>query len=378
LRQKDYLMTSSRNMYTSANVGVFPDRLEIMGVEYEKISDLRYGTNPHQPAAYYRPIQKTALALGRLRILKEGKNGLSQTNLEDMSGALSILKYFSGPGSVVMKHVNPSGAAMGRTDDALKTVYIRARDCDPQAAFGSVVGFNRAVDQATAEEIMSSVVECVAAPGYEAGVIEIFEDVRRFCRNRDIRVVETASPDSLPRFSGDDISHHREIKVLGDGSLVVAEPFLSSIRSSDDFKPAVAPTRTNGEARILRHPTDTEARDLLFAWHTAISVRSNAVVIARNGATLAVGTGQQDRVGAVEQAIDKYQHKYRGSERIEGAALASDGYIPFRDSIDLAARVGISAIVQPGGSLRDYESIQACNEHGIAMVFTGERCFSHH
>jgi phosphoribosylaminoimidazolecarboxamide formyltransferase/IMP cyclohydrolase len=365
-------------MYSSVNVGAFPERMEIMGRLYEKVTNLRYGTNPHQPAAYYRPVEAGFLTLGRHRILKEGKSGLSQTNLEDMNGALSILKYQQGPAAAVMKHVNPSGAAVGKNGDDLRSVYIRARDCDPQAAFGSVVGFNRPVDPATAEEIMATVVECVVAPGYEDGTLAVFEDARRFGRNRDIRIVEVPDMDRLPKFTGDDTGGHLDVKVLDDASLVVAQPFLSSIRTPADLKPAVAEHKTQGEVRINRLPTEQEAQDLLFAWYTAISVRSNAVVIARNGATLAVGTGQQDRVGAVEQAIEKYQRKYRGAERIEGAVMASDGYIPFRDSIDLAARVSLSAIVQPGGSLRDFECIGACNEHSIAMVFTGERCFSHH
>lgn len=371
-------MANLRRMYVSSNFGDFPEQFESMGVTYEKVSDLRYGTNPHQPAAYYRPVDAAGLVLGQHRILKEGKSGLSQTNLEDMHGALSILKYQNGPSVVVMKHVNPSGAATGKEDESLRTVYIRARDCDPQAAFGSVVGINRSVDQGTAEEIMSTVVECVIAPAYDEGVLPIFKDSKRFGRNRDIRIVEIPNIDHLPKFVGDDTGGRREIKVMGDGSLIIAEPYLSKVRSPEDLKPAIFDQKSHGSFRIERPPTGQEALDLLFAWYTAISVRSNAVVIARNGTTLAVGTGQQDRVGAVEQAIEKYQRKYRGEERIEGAALASDGYIPFRDTIDMAAHVGISAIAQPGGSVRDYECIEACNEHGIAMVFTGERCFSHH
>lgn len=371
-------MANLRNMYVTARTGNFPDRFECMGMVYEKVVDLRYGTNPHQPAAYYRPANAAGLVLGRHRILKEGKSGLSQTNLEDMHNALSILKYQTGPAAAVMKHVNPSGVAVGEGDDALRAVYIRARDCDPQAAFGSVVGFNRPVDRATAEEVMSSVVECVVAPGYDEGVLSIFEDYKSFGRNREIRIVEVSNLEALPKFTGDDIGGHREIKVLCDGTVIVAAPYLSRIRSVEDLSPAVVTHKTRGVFEIGRRPTAREAKDLLLAWYVAIGVRSNGVVIARNGATLAVGTGQQDRVGAVEQAVDKYQRKYRGEERIEGAVMASDGYIPFRDSIDLAARMGISAIVQPGGSLRDYECIEACNEHGIAMVFTGERCFSHH
>lgn len=371
-------MSNLRSMYFSANPGEFADQFECMGITYVKVMDLRYGTNPHQPAAYYRPINEVSLVLGQHRMLKEGKSGLSQTNLEDMNGALSILKYQTGPAAVVMKHVNPSGAAVGLSGETLRTVYVRARDCDPQAAFGSVVGFNRLVDQEAAEEIMSTVVECVVAPGYEPDTIALFEDFKRFGRNRDIRIVEVPAFEQLPRFVGDETAGHREIKVLGDGSLIIAEPFLSKVRSTNDLIPAEVEHKTRGPVRIERKPTEREANDLLFAWYTAISVRSNAVVIARNGTALSVGTGQQDRVGAVEQAIEKYQRKYRGEERIEGAVMASDGYIPFRDSVDVAARAGISAIVQPGGSVRDYECIDACNEYGIAMVFTGERCFSHH
>lgn len=371
-------MSSIREEKVSSVPVHFPDFFECMGVTYEKVSALRYGTNPHQPAAFYRPVDRALLVLGQHRVLKQGKGGLSQTNLEDMHGALSILKYMTGPAVAVMKHVNPCGVAISRDGESLHKMYLRARECDPQSAFGSVVGFNRPVDQTTAEEIMSSVVECVIAPGYDEGVMAIFRDTRRFGRNRNIRIVEIPDPDLLPRFVGDDTGHCREIKVLGDGSLVIAAPYLSKIRTPEDLRLATVTRSPGGLIHIDRPPTAQEARNLLFSWYIAISVRSSAMVVTRNGTTLAIGAGQQTRLGALEQAVDKYQRRYRGSERIEGAVLASDGFIPFRDTIDLAARVGISAIVQPGGSLRDDECIEACNEHGIAMVFTGERCFSHH
>lgn len=367
------------SMYFTAGGRVFPDKAEVLGIDYEKVEDLRYGTNPNQGAAFYRPLSKKGMGqvIGVMEILKTGKGGLSQTNLEDIHHALGIVKYFEHHACAVMKHLNPSGAAVRRGDQEQVEVYRNARDCDSRAAFGSVVAFNTPVTVDTAEEIMSTMVEGVVAPAYEEGALEVFEDFDRFRRNRHIRVMRTGPLTALPRFMGDETWGVKEIKVLGDGTLVVADPFLTAIRGIDDLRPAGSEDRDGNEVKAEVEPTTEQAEDLLFAWYVNFNVRSNGVVIASRGRTLAVGTGQQDRVGAVDQAIAKAV-SYSGEEALEGSVLASDGFFPFRDSIDACAKAGIRAIIQPGGSLRDWEVIQACNEHGIAMVFTGERCFSHH
>ncbi|HOV60757.1 MAG TPA: IMP cyclohydrolase [Candidatus Hydrogenedentes bacterium] len=366
-----------KQMYRTRTEGDFPQVITVMGREYEKVEDLRYGTNPHQPAAYYRPKGASYLALGGMEILKTGKGGLSQTNLEDMQHAFGILKYLGQPAAAVMKHCNPSGVAVARAGQQLVDVYLRARDADAQAAFGGVVCFNREVDEATADAIMGTVIEGVAAPGFSDAALARFHDVETYKRNRDIRIIRVPNIDRLPRFIGDPINGW-EMKVLDDGSLVLAQPYLSRIRSTADLVPAWNEHPKKGRIDIARQPTSRELEDLLFAWYVNIHVRSNGVVIVRNGQTLAVGTGEQDRVGAVRQAIEKARVKYKGEESLEGAVMASDGFFPFRDAVDAATAAGITAIAQPGGSVNDYEAIEACNEAGCAMVFTMERCFSHH
>lgn len=366
-----------KQMYRTRTAGDFPEVIDLLGRRYEKVEDLRYGTNPHQPAAFYRPAGRGGLVLGAHQVLKTGKSGLSQTNIEDMHHAVGILKYLHRPACAVMKHCNPSGVAMQAGDMPLATVYERARDADAQAAFGGVVVFNAAVDNATAEAIMQSVVEGVAAPDFEPDALETLQDADRFKRNREIRIIRLPDMSGLPKYTGD-ATDVLEMKVFDDGSVVVAQPYLSRMKSPDDFVPAYAEHKTKGRIDIRRAPTARELDDLLFAWYVNIHVRSNGVVIARNGQTLAVGTGEQDRVGAVEQAIHKAKTKYKGSESLAGAVMASDGFFPFRDAVDAATSAGITAIAQPGGSISDYEVIAACNEAGAAMVFSMERCFSHH
>lgn len=366
-----------KDMYRTQTLGEFPEAIELLGRGYVKVEDLRYGTNPHQPAAFYRPVEGQGLVLGMHKVLKTGKSGLSQTNLEDMQHAVGILKFLGRPACAVMKHCNPSGVAMQVNGQPLVEVYQRARDADAQAAFGGVAVFNAVVDLPTAEEIMQTVIEGVAAPGFTPEALAALNDADRFKRNREIRVIELPKFEVLPKFVGDSVGLF-EIKVFDDGSVVLAQPYLSKVRSVEDLAPATNEHAKKGAVRIARTPTARELDDLLFAWYVNIHVRSNGVVIARNGQTLAVGTGEQDRVGAVQQAIHKATAKYKGVESLEGAVMASDGFFPFRDAVDAATGAGITAIVQPGGSMNDYDAIVACNEAGASMVFTGERCFSHH
>jgi len=350
-----------RKRYRTPTPESYPSEIRLIlgGRElvYEKAMSLRYGENPHQPAALYRPRSASAI-VGGLELLKTGKGGLSETNVEDVDNALNILKYFEEPACAVMKHLNPSGVAAGRPGDRLRDVYIRARDCDRQAAFGSVVAFNVEVDAETAEEIVSTFVEVVAAPAYEEEALEIFQ------RRKNLRVVRVGDPRLLPRYIGDEADYPR-LRVLADGSIILSTPLLTGVRGS-------------GDVRVVteRQPSEREMRDLLFSWYICMNVRSNAIVVSRDLATLGVGTGQQDRVTAVRLALEKAVAQGHGDE-LRGAVLASDGFFPFTDSIELMAEYGVTACIQPGGSIRDKEVIAACNEHGIAMVFTDERCFRH-
>jgi phosphoribosylaminoimidazolecarboxamide formyltransferase/IMP cyclohydrolase len=369
-------MADFKAKYFSRTEGNWPDEVTILGEKYIKVEDLRYGTNPHQPAAYYKPKAATALPFADMEILKTGKSGLSETNLSDIHHGMSIVKYFVSPACSVMKHMNPSGAAVAQAGENQLDAYKHARDADARAAFGGTVCFNTPLEVATAEEIMTSVIEVVSAPGFEDGALEVLSDYDRFKMNREIRAIMCPGIASLPKFVDDPSAP--TIKVLGDGSLIVADPLLTKIRTADDLIPAVTEHSKHGKFEIARVPTAQEYDDLLFSWYVNLNVRSNGVVIAKDGITLAVGTGEQDRVGAVDQAIEKAKRKFSGDQTLAGSVLSSDGFFPQRDSIDACAAAGITAIVQPGGSVKDWEVIQAANEHGIAMVFTDERIFSHH
>lgn len=365
-----------RQKYFTRTESGFPDEVQILGVDYVKVEDLRYGTNPHQPASFYRPKGSTGLTFGDMEILKSGKSGLSETNYGDLNHGANIVKYFEQPACAVMKHLNPSGAAVQVGSQPTKTVYMRARDADAVAAFGGTAVFNTTVDADTAREIMTTVVEVVAAPDFSEEALAVFHDSQTYKMNKEIRVIRLPDVKGLPKWVGEKAMP--TIKMLMDGTAIVAEPLLTAVKSADDLAPAKTEHAQHGVVEITNMPTADQMRDLLFSWYINLSVRSNGVLIAKNGVTLAVGTGQQDRVTAVRQAIAKAREKFRGEETLEGAVMSSDAFFPFRDSVDAAAEAGIKAIVQPGGSVRDWESIKACNEHGIAMVFTGERCFSHH
>ena len=368
----------NRNSYLSRNVGDYPPAITIGGREYVKVNDLRYGTNPHQPAAYYKPLGQLS-PIGDMQILKDGKSGLSQTNLEDISYALNIVKFFATPACAVMKHVNPSGAAVMRTGETVKQVYLKARDADARAAFGSSIAFNTEVDQETAAEIMSTFVECVVAPSYAPGVLDIFNDGETYKLNRHIRIIQCGDISRLPKFVGEPTEiDATTIKALADGSVVLAAPLLTHIRGVADLKPAAAENAKVGAQRSTFTASAGQLEDLLFGWYVNINVRSNGVVIVKNGQTLSVGTGEQDRVGAIEQAIAKFKQKYDGTETLEGSSMCSDGFFPFADGIEVAAAAGVKAILAPAGSLRDAEVIKRANELGVAMYYAPERIFSHH
>lgn len=367
----------SRKSYLTQNVGDYPEALDILGAGYTKVEDLRYGTNPGQTAAYYKPAGRASV-IGDMKVLKSGKSGLSQTNLEDVSYALNICKFFEKPCCACMKHVNPSGAAVAVEGDQLADVYKKAHGCDPRAAFGSVVAFNVSVDAVTADAIMSNFVECVVAPAFDEEALRIFNDSDTYKRNKHIRILQCGELSELPRFVGDEVEGYQTVKVLADGSLIVADPLLTNIRGVGDLKPATGTSKKIGERQSEVAATTQQFADLLTAWYINISVRSNGVIIVKNGGALAVGTGEQDRVGAVEQAIWKYENKYEGAESIDGAVMSSDGFFPFPDAVETAAEAGVKAIISPAGSLRDAQVIQRANELGVALIHAPERIFSHH
>ena len=380
-------ITDLKKIYRTGNVGNFPDELNL---SFKKVEDLRYGENPNQPGALYE-IRGVSLAeLTNLTLVKSGKGGPSATNVLDVTRALEILKFFSKPAVSVMKHLVPSGFSVQNNDESLCEIYKNARDADARSAFGSVVVFNKKVDKETAEEIMTSYVEAVAAPDFDKDAEEILGS------KKNMRLFKFSNLDKIPKFAGDDTQGMFDLKVMNTGNLIVQVPYLSKIKSKEDL--ILNPRIRNDETDISvnREPNSQELKDLMTAWYINIGVRSNGIVIVKNGITLAVGSGQQERVGAVEQAILKAYQKACDREDIEydtmnmeeskkklsenplkGSVLASDGFFPFRDSIDLVAKHGISAVIQPGGSVKDKEVIEGVNDHNMSMVFTTERCFAH-
>ncbi len=381
-------VTDLKKMYTTVVAGDFPPKLQI---ELVKESDMRYGENPNQPGAVYRFGKSELAKLTDIRLVKSGKGGLSATNWLDVNRALEILKYFKKPSVAVMKHAVPSGFATQFGGNSLVDIYRKARDADARSAFGSVVVFNVMVDKETADEIMTTYVEAVVAPEFDDEALEILSE------KKNMRLILFSNLDKVPKFAGDDTGEVFDMKVMGNGRVIVQVPYLSKIRSQEDLVLAPSITSKEGaEVKIKRKPTDSEMEDLFTGWYVNLGVRSNGVIIVKDGMTLSIGSGQQERVGAVEQAILKAYQKALDRENIEydpldvmasvkklsknplkGAVLSSDGFFPFRDSIDLIAAQGISAIIQPGGSVRDFEVLEAANEHGIAMAFTTERAFGH-
>ena len=353
-----------RRIYRKAVGEDFPDSITLtLGGrkhQYDKVQwtvkderrGLRYGTNPHQRAALYKP-QGSRTGVGNVEWIKWGKDGPSATNIEDGSHGNRIVSYFDKPTVSVMKHLNPSGVAVQHSNEGNAEVYRKARDADPRAAFGSVVVVNFPIDIETAKEIMSTYVEVVYAPDFQRNALPVFE------AKKDIRIGKIRKSDDSRNLPPD-------IVVLDDGSLILEDPYKTRIRSLEPLKQLPVPTK--------RKPIENEYCDLLQAWWVTCEVRSNAIVLWKNGASLAIGTGQQDRVGALENCVEK-AHKF--GHDLKGSSLASDGFFPKTDNIETAAAEGISAIIQPGGSVEDNLVIEACDKNGIAMVLTGERSFRH-
>src|SRR3989440_9510639 len=352
-----------RRIYRTARDENLPLSLKLMigdqVFEYSKVQwrvegrmrGLRYGTNPHQKAALYRPKQSKG-GIGSVDWVKWGKDGPSATNVEDGSHGLRIVGYFGGPAVAVMKHLNPSGVSVGRRGESLSSVYARARDADPRAAFGSVVVLNRRVDKLTAEELTKTFVEVVYAPDYEESAISVFQ------AKKDIRVGKIPVPDHW--------SNSPDVVVLDDGSLILEDSYRTGLQSLEQLK--MLPVITK------RSPSEAEYHALLHSWWVVCEVRSNGVVFWKDDGSQAIGTGQQDRIGAIESCIEK---AHRFGHDLTGSVMASDGFLPNIDNVEAVAREGVSAIVQPGGSVEDPELIRACDQHGIAMVMTGERSFRH-
>jgi phosphoribosylaminoimidazolecarboxamide formyltransferase/IMP cyclohydrolase len=311
-------------------------------VSFDRAQTLRYGENPGQAAAFYSEHPGAGLA----GLHQRGGKELSFNNLLDLEGALLAVDPFGEETAcAIIKHTTPCGLATGTT--ALEA-YRKAFACDPASAFGSVIAFTVPVDDAAADAVSSLFVECIVAPSFSEGAVEILG------RKKNLRVLEGRAQWG----AGTNNLDYKRVR----GGVLVQERAPSFI--SDEGWTVVT----------KRQPTEEEHRDLLFAWRAVASVKSNAIVLARDGATIGIGAGQMSRVDAAFMAVHKAE---TAGLETAGTALGSDAYFPFRDGVDQAAEAGVKAIVQPGGSVRDPEVIAAADEHGMAMVFTGRRQFRH-
>ena len=302
--------------------------------------ELRYGENPHQAAALYVPAGRAPDGLAAAKQL-QGKE-LSYNNFVDLEAARSLAAEFKNPVAVIIKHNNPCGTAEQTT---LRDAYLKALACDPVSAFGGVLAFNREVDAATAEEVAKLFVECIAAPGFTARTREIF------AAKKNLRLLELPS---------DGLQAERELqwkRILG--GMLVQQPDRGELNDSEL------------RAVTKRVPSQEEMHTMRFAWKVAKHVKSNAIVFAKDGATVGVGAGQMSRVDSVKIAVMKAQSP------LAGTVVASDAFFPFPDGVEEAAKAGATAVIQPGGSVRDSEVIAAADRLGIAMVFTGMRHFLH-
>ena len=411
-----------KKMYRTIGDDHFPSGMEISFIDedkrqtlcYEKVlwrvkdedKGLRYGENPGQEAALYRLINGN-LILGEVQTIQPGRFLASdmellqsgkhpgKTNITDADNSLNILRYFTDrPTVVIVKHNNPCGVAR---DDSLARAWGKAHMADRIAAFGGCIAANRPIDMETAEAVAEQYAEVLVAPEFESGVMGILE------RKKNLRVIKIGDMDRLETFVG---QRCVEFKSLMDGGVIAQWSFVPKTRARDDLK--IAECERKGKTyRIQREPSQKEYDDMLFGWLVESGITSNSVIYVKDQVTVGIGTGEQDRVGVAQIARDKAYRKLADricfedygmgyndlndrdkKEAIDhrvklekgglnGAAMVSDAFFPFRDGVDVGLGEGISSVIQPGGSENDYQSIEACNETGATMVYTGQRSFKH-
>lgn len=424
-------MSDLKKMYHTLNRDSFPAELTLtLGEQTIRFAKktwniggeqkgLRYGENPDQPAALYEVAESTfaldgvsfqqgqhklVSALTEDNLIQSGKHP-GKINLTDVDNGINMLQYLTAkPAAIILKHNNPCGAAW--SEEGLFTALNRAFAADRIAAFGGTIVVNRTLDKACAEFINSSYFEVIAAPDYDADALAVLTT------KKNLRIIRIPAMGHLENMVG---TPFLDIKSLVDGGLIIQASFRNRILTEEDFLPAE--TTKDGTTFLARKPSTREADDLLFAWAVESGVTSNSIIFARDGATVSIGTGEQDRVGCVELTIQKAYTKYADKLAFErhsmslyelkqkapadkelaaslaeilartekdkgglpGTVLVSDGFFPFRDGVDLAIAQGVTAIAQPGGSIRDHEIIQAVNSAApqVAMVFTGQRSFKH-
>ena len=326
-----------------AGLPKYPDTISMT---FEKVQDMRYGENPHQSAAFYKEVGNSDGMLSGIEQL-HGKE-LSFNNINDLHGALELLKEFDEePTVVACKHSNPCGVASGKD---IHEAYVRAYNTDPVSIFGGILCANRKIDTATAEEISKIFLEIVLAPDFDDDALEVLEQKKniRLLKLKNVMKKQPETAYDVKKVSGGILIQDIDSKLLGDELKVVTD----------------------------RKPTEKEMEDLLFTWKVVKFTKSNGIAIGKDKQSVGIGPGQVNRIWATEQAID-HGTKQLGADVVKGAVLASDAFFPFDDCVEAAHKAGITAIIQPGGSKRDQDSIDACNKYGIAMVFTGMRHFRH-
>ncbi|QLG62955.1 bifunctional phosphoribosylaminoimidazolecarboxamide formyltransferase/IMP cyclohydrolase [Halorarum salinum] len=326
--------------------GAFPARRLVSD---DRVRELRYGENPHQDAALYADTTCEEANVVAADQLNEGAKALSYNNYNDADGALNLVKEFDDPAAAVIKHTNPAGCA---TADTLADAYADALATDPKSAFGGIVALNRECDAATADRVVDSFKEVVVAPGYTDDALDVLTG------KKNLRVLDVGELGE-PGRTGETLTEKPVV-----GGRLVQERDLQS------------PTREDLEFVTEREPTDEEVETMLFAWKVLKHVKSNGVLFADGTETVGVGMGQVSRVDAVTLAAMKAEKDAEGKSA-EGAVMASDAFFPFPDGIEEAAKAGIEAVIQPGGSVNDDDVIEAADEHGMAMAFTGSRSFRH-
>lgn len=317
------------------------DMPPVLKLEFKKIQDLRYGENPQQKAAYYRDAEEVPRSLATAKQI-QGKE-LSFNNILDLDAAWGLAGEFSVPSCVIIKHTNPCGVAVAHD---IETAYLEAFEADPVSAFGGIIGLNKTVTVKLAKKMVDKYVEAIIAPSFDEEAVKVLSN------KPNIRLMEVGK-------EAEQRAPMKEMRRV-DGGILYQD--MDRFIEERDQMQVVTDSR----------PTEEMWGDLLFGWKVVKHVKSNAIAIVRHNQSVGIGAGQMSRVDATELAIKKANKK-----ALVGSSLASDAFFPFRDAIDIAAEAGIKAIIQPGGSVRDDEVIRACNEHGIAMVTTGNRHFRH-
>ncbi|WP_223111621.1 IMP cyclohydrolase [Thiospirochaeta perfilievii] len=409
-----YKTINSDSFPKNMEVSFFNDSTDRQTMLYEKVTwsidgeekGLRYGENPCQPAALYKLVDgnlnfgdvetiKPGNYLGSdVELLQSGKHP-GKINIADIDSALNILRYMvDKPATIIIKHNNPCGVAIAEN---VYDSYYKALMADRIAAFGGAIAVNRELDLETAKKMVEYYHEVIIAPSFADGVLEVFAS------KKNLRVVRVKNIEKLQKFAKERVL---EVKAMIDGGMMVQYSYTPQAQSAADFLPAET-TYKGTEYKVNRKPTEKELEDMIFGWLVEAGVTSNSVIYVKDGATVGIGTGEQDRVGVAEIAIDKAYRKLADRKSWEkyqtpfnvledkakrdeilkevenekggliGSVMISDAFFPFRDGVDIGLKQGVTAIVQPGGSIRDFEAIEACNEYGATMVYTGQRSFRH-